>query len=80
MGKAEDVTVLEATKIAEIDPRTTYFFYMKGSQMIVENLETEPETCRVFQTGDAVFFSSEPSLVGFRHGFSRWLRQAVEKP
>lgn len=60
VGRAENILPWEAFQIAERDPEITYFFYVKGYQMALENLNVEPAIWRVFQNGDAVFFKGEP--------------------
>lgn len=60
VGKAENVSLQEAQNIADNDPQITYFFYVKGGQMVLENLNVDPPIWRVFQHGEAVFFTGEP--------------------
>ena len=69
IGIARKVTPGEAKKIADSNPDISFFFYMKGLQMV---LETEDGAGRIFRAGDAVFFSGEPwwgSAPGFSDGY-----------
>lgn len=69
VGIAKGVTLDEAVKIAEEDPEITFFFHMKGMQMV---LERQDGTYRVFRAGDAVFFTGEPwwgSAPGLADGY-----------
>ena len=36
IGKAENINIQEAQRIADSDPRITFFFYVKGWQMVLE--------------------------------------------
>lgn len=56
IGRKNGITVSEAKAIADANPEITYFFYMKGYSMVLEN----PNGVRVFAHGDAVFFSGTP--------------------
>lgn len=56
IGRAQNVTVKEAMEIAESLPEVTYFFYLKGGQMV---LGKKPNL-RIFKHGDAVFFAGKP--------------------
>lgn len=72
VGRAKNVTVAEAKKIADENPAITFFFYMKGYQMVLENNEANPPYARVFHQGDAVFFSGKPwwgSAPGYSDGY-----------
>lgn len=60
VGKAKGVSLWEAKQIADSDSRITYFFHVKGWQLVLENLEAQPSKWRVFNYGDAIFFSGEP--------------------
>jgi hypothetical protein len=69
IGIARGITLDEAYKIAEENPKITFFFHMKAWRMV---LEREDGTCRIFYRGDAVFFSGEPwwgSAPGFSDGY-----------
>lgn len=69
IGIAKHVTLDEAFRMAKENPVITFFFYMKGSQMI---LETTDGRYRVFHQGDAVFFSGQPwwgSAPGYADGY-----------
>lgn len=71
IGIAHDVTLVEAKKIAKENPNITYFFYMKGGQMVLEKTDGN---YRVFRHGDAVFFSGKPwwgSAPGYADGYIR---------
>lgn len=57
VGISRAISRAEACAVAESNPDITYFFYVKGLQMV---LETEEGDYRVFQHGDAVFFSGTP--------------------
>lgn len=59
IGIARHISLDQASKIAnEQYPETTFFFYVKGGQMV---LETHSGDFRVFRHGDTVFFSGQPS-------------------
>lgn len=69
IGIAHSVSLAEAKEIATNNPDITFFFYMKGYQMV---LEREDGSYRVFRQGDAVFFSGQPwwgSAPGFADGY-----------
>jgi len=72
IGIARNISLDQATKIAnEQYPQTTFFFYIKGGQMV---LETQNGDYRVFKHGDAVFFTGEPwwgSAPGLADGYIR---------
>lgn len=57
VGISKKVTVQEAKKIADSNPAITYFFYVKGLQMV---LKSPDGNVRAFRNGDAVFFSGKP--------------------
>jgi hypothetical protein len=68
VGISKGISLTEACEIANNDPSITYFFHMKGGQMV---LETEGGY-RVFRHGDAVFFTGEPwwgTAPGFSDGY-----------
>lgn len=72
IGRAQNVSLEQAKEIADSDPRITFFFYTKGCRMILENFEVDPPIWRVFEQGDAVFFSGEPwwgSAPGLADGY-----------
>lgn len=72
IGRAKNITVFQAKKIAEADPSITYFFFVKGYQMILENNDVVDPYTRVFYHGDAVFFSGAPwwgSAPGLADGY-----------
>lgn len=64
------VTLEQAKAIANSNSNIDYFFYMKAGHMV---LESEDWTSfRIFERGDAVFFSGEPwwgSAPGFSDGY-----------
>jgi hypothetical protein len=69
IGIAHRIRLAEAFEIATRNPEITYFFYMKGSRMV---LNTPDGNFRVFRRGDAVFFAGEPwwgSAPGFADGY-----------
>lgn len=69
IGIARDVSLSEACEIANRDPAITFFFYTKGGRMV---LEKPDGSYRVFNHGDAVFFSGEPwwgSAPGLADGY-----------
>lgn len=69
IGIAKNTTLENAKKIADENPAITFFFYTKGGRMV---LEKEDGTYRVFNHGDAVFFSGEPwwgSAPGLADGY-----------
>lgn len=72
IGIAKNVKLSKVDKIAnEQYPETTYFFYVKGGQMV---LETPDGSYRVFHHGDAVFFKGTPwwgSAPGLADGYVR---------
>lgn len=57
VGITRGITVEEATKIAQSNPKITYFVHTKGYQMI---LEKSDGNYRRFRHGDTVFFSGKP--------------------
>jgi hypothetical protein len=57
--RAHKISLLEAKALAEKDPRVTYFFYVTH-HLVLENREVSPTMWRIFNSGDAVFFSGEP--------------------
>lgn len=59
--RVEGVTIQEAVAIANRDPRINYFFYVKEGGLILENFNVQPPIWRLFNHGDAVFFSGEPN-------------------
>lgn len=60
IGKAKGVTLFEAKLIADSDDRITYFFFVKDYQLALENVTVEPNIWRIFNKGDAVFFTGKP--------------------
>lgn len=71
VGIAKNITRWQAFKIADNNPDITYFFFTKGGRMV---LEKENGDFRVFNRGDAVFFSGEPwwgSAPGLADGYVR---------
>lgn len=56
VGVKKNMTVSRAVRYAKKHPEITYFFYVKGGRMILEN-ETG---YRRFDQGDAVFFTGTP--------------------
>lgn len=72
IGRVKNVTVEQAKKIADANPEITFFFYVKGGRMILENNDANPPYARVFHHGDAVFFSGTPwwgSAPGLADGY-----------
>lgn len=71
VGRAEHISLQEAMEIAETHPDITYFFYMKGYQMVLGNY---PGDIRVFRQGDAVFFAGQPhwgEAIGYADGYMK---------
>ena len=71
-------TVSIAKEWAELHPEITYFFYVKGAKLVINNPDVEPPVNRVFHYGDAVFFTGEPwwgSAQGLADGF---IKEKVE--
>ncbi|MBA2728774.1 MAG: hypothetical protein H0U49_11455 [Parachlamydiaceae bacterium] len=72
LGIARNISLDQAVKIAnEQYPQTTFFFHVKGEQMV---LEKENGDYRVFRHGDTVFFSGQPwwgSAPGLADGYVR---------
>lgn len=70
IGIANNVDLSEAAQIATTQyPEATFFFHVKGMQMV---LETEEGDYRIFKHGDAVFFKGEPwwgSAPGLSDGY-----------
>lgn len=61
IGRVENVSVDEAKAIANSDPNITFFFWVKGGRMILEDLRNPSDPIyRIFYHGDAVFFTGEP--------------------
>lgn len=68
---ARGISLEEAFKIAEKNPEITFFFHMKGWQMV---LEKPDGTYRSFRHGDTVFFTGNPwwgSAPGYSDGYVR---------
>ncbi len=68
VGISRNITLAQACEIANQDPTITYFFHMKGRQMVLET----KGGYRLFQHGDAVFFTGTPwwgSAEGFSDGY-----------
>lgn len=61
-GIAHNVTEVEAKAIADSNSEISFFFYVKGGCMILENTQTVPNYVRIFRHGDAVFFKGSPEL------------------
>lgn len=57
---AHGVTREAAKSYAESNSHITFFFYVKGYSMVLENTDSTPPKVRCFSYGDAVFFSGEP--------------------
>lgn len=69
IGIAKEVSVKEAKEIADSHPEITYFFYVKGYGLLLEQREG---TYYFFDHGDAVFFSGTPwwgSAAGLADGY-----------
>lgn len=69
IGVVSNISIEKAIEIADSNPEITYFFYMKGCQMV---LDTGAGSYYVFCEGDAVFFSGSPawgSAVDFADGY-----------
>ncbi len=60
VGLAHGATRESAKMYAESNPNITFFFYVKGPLMILENMKVSPPEVRCFYQGDAVFFTGEP--------------------
>lgn len=72
IGRAHNVTVEQAKQIANADSNITYFFYVTGGMMVLENNTVKKPYARVFTRGDAVFFSGTPwwgSAPGLADGY-----------
>lgn len=61
VGIAHRLTVEQAKVLADSNPEITFFFYVKGYSMVLENTEVSPAIARIFHHGDAVFFSGNPN-------------------
>jgi hypothetical protein len=69
IGISKGISLGQAYEIAHQHPEITYFFHMKGGRM---SLRTPEGKWRVFNYGDAVFFTGEPwwgSAEGFADGY-----------
>lgn len=69
IGISHGVSLFEAKRIAHQNPDITFFFYVKGYNMV---LEKEDGSYRRFSHGDAVFFSGQPwwgSAPGLADGY-----------
>ena len=74
IGRAKNVTVSQAKEIAESNSAITYFFFVKGGQMVLENTDAEQPFARIFQHGEAVFFSGTPwwgTAPGLADGYTK---------
>lgn len=78
VGIAHNVSVNEAKRIADENPEITFFFHMKGIQMVLVNQDYSPPLARIFHQGDAVFFTGDPattavwgSAVGYADGYEK---------
>ncbi len=60
MAVAHRVTPELAMLYAENDFDVTFFFYVKGERVVLENTQVFPTTVRIFHFGDAVFFKGKP--------------------
>lgn len=60
VGIAHNVTTTQAKEIAESNPEISFFFFVKGGCMILENTQVTPNYVRIFHYGDAVFFKGNP--------------------
>lgn len=67
VGIAKHVSLDEARLIADSDPEITFFFFMKGGQMVLGT--GDGHHYRIFRHGDAVFFKGEPKW-GSAHDFA----------
>ncbi|MEI8124410.1 MAG: hypothetical protein WCG42_01490 [Parachlamydiaceae bacterium] len=56
IGIAKNISVTDAASIADANPDVTYFFYVKGFRMGLNN----GNGMYIFNHGDAVFFSGSP--------------------
>lgn len=63
IGIAHNVTSFQAKEIANNNPEITFFFYVKGLCMVLENTNVNPNYVRIFHHGDAVFFTGNPDEV-----------------
>lgn len=73
IGVAKGVSINQAYTIANENPDISFFFYTKGGQMV---LETTNGDYRVFNNGDAVFFSGSPwwgSAPGLADGYTKFI-------
>jgi hypothetical protein len=69
VGIMKETTLENALKYAQNHDEVTFFFYVKGYQMV---LETENGDYRLFHQGDAVFFKGTPwwgSAPGLADGY-----------
>lgn len=67
-------TVGMAMEYADMYPEITYFFFVKGGQMVLVNSDVEPQIHRAFQHGDVVFFTGTPwwgTAPGLADGYIR---------
>ncbi|MBY0529527.1 MAG: hypothetical protein K2P51_04980 [Rhabdochlamydiaceae bacterium] len=69
IGISKGISLEEAYEIALESPEITYFFHMEGISM---SLRTPEGKWRIFNRGDAVFFTGEPwwgSAKGLANGY-----------
>jgi len=70
IGAAHNISLAEAFTIAKGNPEITYFFYTKQYMVLISY---EPFECyRIFNSGDAIFFSGKPwwgSAAGYADGY-----------
>lgn len=60
VSMVKGVTAREAQAIASNNPEITYFFYVKGYQMVLAKDDEGTTLWRIFHQGDTVFFKGEP--------------------
>lgn len=61
IGIAHNLTAEQAKEYGQNNPDVTYFFYVKGGCMVLENEDVSPAICRIFYHGDAVYFGGNPA-------------------
>jgi hypothetical protein len=76
IGIARGISLEKAAEIANGNPEITFFFHMKGVQMVLGT--GEPGNYRVFRHGDAVFFKGTPwwgNATGFSDGYVKTISE-----
>ncbi|MBA3602283.1 MAG: hypothetical protein H0W50_01255 [Parachlamydiaceae bacterium] len=76
VGIAHNVSRESAKKYAGENSNITFFFFVKGAVIILDNLEASPPLIRYFYQNDAVFFSGDQkkticwgSAAGYADGY-----------